>query len=321
LGAIYVFFVGATGGALLSAVLVNAYGARVAVIVIFVPATIIGGLLVIRSASFIKADLAMIVSEIREELDEHERQAADRDNIPALQVNHVDFSYGQVQILFDVGFEVRRGEVLALLGTNGAGKSTILRVIAGLGTPARGVVRMDGRSITYVSPEARTKLGIRLLPGGKGVFGDLSIRENLEMATFNERGDRAEMGRRIDRALGLFPELAERPNDVAGSLSGGQQQLLALAMTLACEPEILIIDELSLGLAPIVVERLVGVIDRLKTDGMTIIVVEQSLNVAMTIAERAVFLEKGHVRFEGPLTQLVGRDDLARAVFLGSEGG
>jgi ABC-type branched-subunit amino acid transport system ATPase component/predicted MFS family arabinose efflux permease len=321
LGAIYVFFVGATGGALLSALLVNAYGARVAVIVIFVPATIIGGLLVIRSASFIKADLAMIVAEIREELEEHERQQEDRENTPALQVNHVDFSYGQVQILFDVGFEVRRGEVLALLGTNGAGKSTILRVIAGLGTPARGVVRMNGRSITYVSPEVRAKLGIRLLPGGKGVFDDLSIRENLEMATFHERGDRVEMRRRIHRALGLFPELAERPNDLAGSLSGGQQQLLALVMTLACEPEILIIDELSLGLAPIMVERLVGVIDRLKADGMTIIVVEQSLNVAMAIAERAVFLEKGRVRFEGPIADLVGRDDLARAVFLGAEGG
>jgi ABC-type branched-subunit amino acid transport system ATPase component len=300
---------------------VNAYGPRVAVIALFVPSTIIGGLLIIRSSTFIRNDLSMIVAEIREELDEHERQAADPATIPALQVNHIDFSYGPVQILFDVGFEVQRGEVLALLGTNGAGKSTVLRVIAGLGTPARGVVRLGGRSITYVSPEQRTRLGIHMLPGGRGVFNDMTVRENLEMAVFNHRSDAAEVERRIAAALDLFPELAEQPGKRASSLSGGQQQLLALARTLACEPEILIIDELSLGLAPIMVERLVGVIERLRATGMTIIVVEQSLNVAQAISDRAVFLEKGHVRFEGPTAELVERRDLARAVFLGEEGG
>lgn len=321
LAGIYVFFVGATGGALISGLFVNAYGPRVAVIALFVPATIIGGLLIIRSSRFIRDDLSMIVAEIREELDEHERQLADPDTIPALQVNHIDFSYGQVQVLFDVSFEVRKGEVLALLGTNGAGKSTILRAIAGLGTPSRGVVRQNGRSITYVSPEMRTRLGIRMLPGGRGVFGDMTVTENLEMATWNYRDDRPDMKRRISTALEFFPELAARPDDSAASMSGGQQQMLALARTLACEPEILIIDELSLGLAPIMVERLVKAIEELKQTGMTIIVVEQSLNVAMAIADRAVFLEKGRVRFEGPIADLVGRNDLARAVFLGAEGG
>jgi ABC-type branched-subunit amino acid transport system ATPase component/predicted MFS family arabinose efflux permease len=321
LGAIYVFFVGGTGGALLAALLVNAYGPRVAVLVIFIPATVLGGLLILRSASFIKDDLAMIVGEIREELEEHERQLADPETVPALQVNHVDFSYGQVQILFDVGFEVRTGEVLALLGTNGAGKSTILRAIAGLGTPSRGVIRQDGRAITYVSPEMRTRLGLHLLPGGNGVFGDMTVHENLEMAAFNHRADRADMQRRIDGALELFPELAERSGEMASSLSGGQQQLLAMARLLTGDPEILMIDELSLGLAPIMVERLVEIVGQLKARGMTIVVVEQSLNVAMAIADRAVFLEKGHVRFEGPIAELVGRDDLVRAVFLGTEGG
>ena len=321
LGAIYIFFVGATGGSVLAGLLVNAYGPRVAVLLLGVPSTVVGGFLIIRSSTFIKDDLSMIVAEIREELDEHERQQADRDAIPAIQVHHVDFSYGQVQILFDVSFEVRRGEVLALLGTNGAGKSTILRVVAGLGTPSRGVVRLNGRNVTYVSPEQRTHLGIHLLPGGDGVFPDMTIRENLEMATWNLRGDRAEMERRIAAALAMFPELAERPRELAGSLSGGQQQLLALARVLACEPDVLIIDELSLGLAPIMVERLVQVIEELRASGMTIIVVEQSLNVAMAIADRAVFLEKGHVRFEGPIVELAERGDLARAVFLGEEGG
>jgi ABC-type branched-subunit amino acid transport system ATPase component len=119
----------------------------------------------------------------------------------------------------------------------------------------------------------------------------------------------------------MFPELADRTGELASSLSGGQQQLLALARTLACEPEILIIDELSLGLAPIMVERLVQAVEQLRQGGMTIIVVEQSLNVAMAISDRAVFLEKGHVRFEGPTAELAARDDLARAVFLGKEGG
>lgn len=321
LGALYIFFVGATGGAVLAGLLVNAYGPRVAVIVLGVPSTIIGGLLIVRGSTFIKDDLTMIVAEIREELDEHERHQADPDTIPAIQVHHIDFSYGQVQILFDVSFEVRKGEVLALLGTNGAGKSTILRVIAGLGTPSRGVVRQNGRNITYVSPEQRTHLGIQLLPGGKGVFGDMTIRENLEMATWNFRDDRSDMERRIAAALEMFPELADRTEELASSLSGGQQQLLALARTLACEPEILIIDELSLGLAPIMVERLVEAIEQLRRSGITIIVVEQSLNVAMAVSDRAVFLEKGHVRFEGPTAELAGRGDLARAVFLGREGG
>ena len=321
LGAIYIFFIGATGGAVLAGLLVNAYGPRVAVITVGVPSTIVGGFLIIRGSMFIKDDLSMIVAEIREELDEHERQQADPETVPAIQVNHVDFSYGQVQILFDVGFEVRKGEVLALLGTNGAGKSTILRVIAGLGTPSRGVVRQNGRNITYVSPEQRTHLGIHLLPGGKGVFGDMTIRENLEMATWNYRDDPADVERRIAKGMEMFPTLAHRPDELASSLSGGQQQLLALSRVLVCEPEILIIDELSLGLAPIMVEQLVEVIEGLRKTGMTIIIVEQSLNVAMAVSDRAVFLEKGHVRFEGPIRELVEREDLARAVFLGKEGG
>lgn len=321
LGAVYIFFIGATGGALLTAVLLDAIGPRWTVALIAFPSSAIGSWLLLRSAAAIREDLSMIVAEIREELDEHERQKSDPAHVPAIQVNHIDFSYGQVQILFDVGFEVRKGEVLALLGTNGAGKSTILRVMAGLGTPSRGVVRHHGRVITYVSPEHRTRLGIRLLPGGKGVFGDMTVRQNLAIATWNHRSDRREMSRRIDEALALFPELAERQDQRAGSLSGGQQQLLALARVLACDPEILMIDELSLGLAPVVVERLIEVIAELRTRGMTIIVVEQSLNVAMAVADRAVFLEKGQVRAEGTMAEIAGRGDLARAVFLGTEGG
>jgi ABC-type branched-subunit amino acid transport system ATPase component/predicted MFS family arabinose efflux permease len=319
LGAIYIFFVGATGGALLAALFTNAFGPRAAVLLLIIPSSIIGGALILRSATFIRHDLSLIVAELQEDLAEQERRSQDTGSVPVLQVRDLDFSYGPVQILFGVDLEVRRGEVLALLGTNGAGKSTLLRVVAGLGTPARGVVRLNGRTVTFVSPERRAALGIRLLIGGRGVFPTMTVRENLEVGAFTYRRDPADVRQRIDRSLDLFPVLRDRLDTPAGALSGGQQQMLALARTLLHDPEVLIIDELSLGLAPAVVEHLLAVIGRLKADGMTIVLVEQSLNVALAIADRAVFLEKGRVRFEGPAAELAERDDLARAVFLGGQ--
>src|SRR6478609_5401931 len=246
ISSLYIFFGGATVGALLAALLVDITGPRAAVLLLSVPSTLIGGALIVRSASFIRNDMALIVSELEEEREEQERRAANPDQIPALQVRDVDFSYGQVQVLFDVNFEVRKGEVLALLGTNGAGKSTILRIIAGLGTPSRGVVRLHGTAITYVAPEQRVKYGIRLLPGGKGVLPQMTIRENLEMGAYVYRSDSEDCERRIARVLELFSALADRQDELAASLSGGQQQMLALAITLLHDPDVLLIDELSL---------------------------------------------------------------------------
>ena len=316
----YIFFVGATGGGLLSAMLSNAYGPRPTVLVLTIPSMLIGGLLIVNGARFIRNDLSLVVAELKEEHDEVQRQRRDPEGTPVVQVNEIDFSYGQVQILFDVGFEVRRGEVLALLGTNGAGKSTILRVLSGLETPERGVVRLNGQTITYTSAEARNKLGIHMLAGGAGVFAPMSVEDNLRMAGYPYRSDPEELERRISRAWDAFPELLERRDASAGTMSGGQQQMLALAMVLLHDPEVLIIDELSLGLAPTVVERLLAIVDDLKAKGMTMIIVEQSLNVALSVADRAVFLEKGRVRFEGAADELLERDDLARAIFLGSVG-
>ena len=321
LGAIYVFFIGATGGALLAAFFTNAVGPRTAILVLSVPSTILGGFLVMRGATSIKSDLSLVVAELRDDLAEHQRQQQDPEHVPAIQVHNIDFSYGAVQVLFNVSFEVQRGEVLALLGTNGAGKSTILRAISGLGTPSRGVVRLHGVPITYVTPEQRVKYGVRLLPGGKGVFPRMTVLENLEIGAYVYRSDTADRDRRIARVLDLFHDLATRQDQMAGSMSGGQQQMLALAITLLHDPDVLLIDELSLGLSPIVVQQLLKIIERLKSEGMTIVIVEQSLNVALAIADRAVFLEKGQVRFEGLAEDLRGRDDLVRAVFLGKEGG
>ncbi|MGB1681839.1 MAG: MFS transporter [Acidimicrobiales bacterium] len=317
----FMFAIGGIGGGLISAFLQDAIGERPTIIILTALFMPIGGFFVIRGSGRLRRDLSLVVAELREEQAEQARQAEDPETIPAIQVNQVDFSYGQVQVLFDVSFEVKKGESLALLGTNGAGKSTILKVITGLGTPERGVVRLNGRTITFATPEARGGLGIEMLPGGQGTWPSMSIADNLQMGAFRYRRDPADVQRRIDRVLDLYPALGERLTTRAGDLSGGQQQMLALARVMLHEPDVLIIDELSLGLAPTVVQDLLGHIDRLRERGQTMVIVEQSLNVALAIADRAVFLEKGQVRFEGPAHELAERDDLARAVFLGTEGG
>ena len=164
-------------------------------------------------------------------------------------------------------------------------------------------------------------MGIVQLPGGKGVFPSLTVMQNLGVSARLNGGTPAEIDGRIEAMLELFPELAERRKQPARSLSGGQQQMLALARVLMHEPEILLIDELSLGLAPVVVQRMLELVDELKARGQTMLIVEQSLNVALAIADRAIFLEKGEVKFEGRPQELLERDDLARAVFFGTEGG
>lgn len=319
IGMAMILGIGGFGGAVVGGLLSDALGVRWAIVALGVPANIIGGLLLINGARFLRNDMSLVVEEIRELEAEHRRVKENPGDIPVLQLRNIDFAYGPVQVLFEVNLDVRRGETLALLGTNGAGKSTVLRVISGLGIPSRGVVRLNGHNVTLCSPEIRVKWGIHQLPGGKAIFAPMSVRENLEMAGFMYRGDDADRRARSERSLTIFPELRDRLHDTAGSLSGGQQQMLGLAMALMHDPDILLIDELSLGLAPVMVESLLGVVDRLKAEGQTMIIVEQSLNIALAIAQRAVFMEKGRILFEGESTELLHRDDLVRAVFLGTE--
>jgi ABC-type branched-subunit amino acid transport system ATPase component/predicted MFS family arabinose efflux permease len=318
---VFLFLVGGFFGGILAGALSDAHGERTALTIVAPLAGAIGGALFIYGSRYLKRDVSLAVEELLEEQSELRRMSAHPDDIPVLQVHNLDFSYGPVQVLFDVGFEVARGEVLALLGTNGAGKSTLLRAISGLGIPDRGVVRLNGRTLTYVDAEIRFQQGIVQLRGGAGVFPELTVGENLHTALLTSKLSRTIRQERIDRVLMTFPALAPRRAVLARDLSGGQQQMLALAMALVHEPEILLIDELSLGLAPLVVEELLGVVQALKARGQTMIVVEQSLNVALAFADRAIFMEKGRVRFEGAARDLAERDDLVRAVFLGGEGG
>jgi branched-chain amino acid transport system ATP-binding protein len=241
-------------------------------------------------------------------------------DVPLLDVAGLDVSYGSLQVLFDVDLRVDRGEIVALLGTNGAGKSTLLRAIAGL-SRCRGGIALDGRGLANRRPERIVRDGVALMPGGKAVFPTLTVAEHLRLACWTFRRDRQRIADSTDDVLELFPALGDRLDACAGDLSGGEQQQLALATTLLLRPEVLLIDELSLGLSPIVVAALCDVVRRLHREGVTIVVVEQSVNVALTLAERAVFMEKGTVRFQGPTRELLDRPDLLRSVFLEGAGG
>jgi len=234
-----------------------------------------------------------------------------------LEVRDIDFSYGHLQVLFGISLEVFRGEALALVGTNGAGKSTLLRVIAGLETPTTGSVTFDGRDITGARAERLAGEGLILIPGGRAIFTDMTVAENLEMQALCIRRQRGLVKERTERVLTTFPRLAERLHQQAGTLSGGEQQQLALGKALMLDPQVLCIDELSLGLAPVVIGELMAIVRQLNESGITLVVVEQSLNIAAQLCERAVFLEKGEVRFEGQTADLLEQDDIARAVFFG----
>ncbi len=228
----------------------------------------------------------------------------------------IDFAYGPMPVLFGLSFQIVPGEILGLLGTNGSGKSTALRVLCGLNHPSGGRVILDGNDVTGLPAESLVERGITLVEGGHAIFDDLTVMENLEIGTYSLRHNRQLCRERIDEALTLTPLLRDRAGDAAGSLSGGQQQQLALAKALLVRPRLLCIDELSLGLAPSVVLSLLSTLHEINARGTTLVLVEQSLKVAADICDRAIFLEKGEVSFEGPPGELLERGDIARSVFV-----
>ena len=236
---------------------------------------------------------------------------------PLLDVRALDVAYGWVRVLEGIDLRVAAGETVALLGTNGAGKSTLLRAISGVLRPRAGTVAFDGTDITGMSSAEVVKRGIVQMAGARATFPGLSIEENLRVgATVVPRNVRQQ---RIDEALSLFPWLEQRRSQQAGSLSGGEQQMLGLARALIAKPRLLMIDELSLGLAPVIVTQLLDVIDTLRKQGLTVLLVEQHVDLALDFSDRAYFLERGRVRFEGPAKALRGNRELLRAVLLTSE--
>lgn len=235
---------------------------------------------------------------------------------PILEIRGLCVAYDGVVVLQDVDLDVATGEVVALLGTNGAGKSTALRAVAGLAPITAGRVRLDGIDVTRVRPELVAARGVASAPGGVGTFPSLTVAEHLRLAGWTRHREPDELQGAIDDALGRLPELRDRRAARARDLSGGQQQMLNLAMALVARPRLLLLDELSLGLAPVVVTRLLGVVRDLASSGTAVLLVEQSVPLALEVAERAYFLEKGTVRFAGPTRDLLERPDLVRAVFL-----
>ncbi|MGV3758243.1 MAG: MFS transporter [Actinomycetota bacterium] len=287
--------------------------------ILMVPVFLLGGAVISSSRQTISADIAEVwkATAARSEV------AYDRahgGSAPLLLVRGVEVGYDGVQVLFGIDLEVQEGEILALLGTNGAGKSTLLKAICGVTEADNGAIIFDGRDITHAPPHEIAAMDIRLMPGGHGVFTSLTVEENLRAAAWlQRRGKGAGRGaaeRAVAEALTPFPALERRREEPAGNLSGGQQQQLALAMALLPRPRLLLVDELSLGLAPLIVSQLIPLLRAARDEGSTIVLVEQSADVALAVSDRAVFLEKGEVRFHGPAAELRGRTDLLRAVFL-----
>ena len=311
-------FGGFAGGIILGAI---SDASNVTTALTFVgPVCALGGALLIVGSRYVRRDITLVIEDVLERYAEGKRRQAGG-AIPALQIHNLDFFYGTQQVLFDVNLEVHEGEIVALLGTNGAGKSTLLRAVAGLDHPHRGVIRIFGTNCTYLEPEQILDLGAALLVGGKMTFPGLTVRDNLRIGEHSFRRDAARAQAALDAAVAMFPELEPRLDQPAGTLSGGEQQMLALARVMMTKPRLLMIDELAFGLAPMTVERLMGIVRDVNAQGTTVIIVEQSVNRAMNLAERAFFLERGQVRFEGSIADLLQRSDLLRPIFLASASG
>jgi branched-chain amino acid transport system ATP-binding protein len=281
---------------------------------VMIPMFVIGSLMLRSVADVIDADIAQVwqSAAARSEVLYDRRQGTTN----LLLLKGVEAGYDNRTVLHGIDLRLDEGEVVALLGTNGAGKSTLLKSISGIVEADRGAIVLDGRDITHAPPNEIAALGIVQMPGGQGVFGSLTVEENLELAGWTNRRDPAGVAAATAEVLAMFPVLADRLDSPAANMSGGQQQMLALAMSFVMRPRVLLIDELSLGLAPVVVGQLLPIVRRMADDGVTVVLVEQSVNVALTVADRAYFMERGTIRFDGPTAELLDRPDLLRSVFL-----
>jgi len=234
---------------------------------------------------------------------------------PVLEVDRVSAAYGPLQVLFEASLEVRPGEMVALLGPNGVGKSTLLKVIAGLLPATAGSVRFGGVDVTAAAPRKRVDLGLCQVVG-QATFSSLTVRENLEMHGYTAR-DKAWHKESVAAALAVFPRLASRRDQPASTLSGGERQMLALAKSIVQDPRILVVDEFSLGLAPVVVGGLMELVRRLNARGTAVLLVEQSVNVALSLVDRAYMMERGAIVAEENAAELQGDPERLRQLMLG----
>ncbi|WP_094547220.1 ABC transporter ATP-binding protein [Petroclostridium xylanilyticum] len=229
-----------------------------------------------------------------------------------LKIKNLNTGYGDLKVLFDVSIEVNEGEVVTLVGSNGAGKTTLLRVISGLIPLISGEVLWYDQDISKIPAYKRPELGIAHIPQGRGILGTLTVKENLLMGAYIKNA-RPKRNERIEYVLNLFPILRERANQMAGTLSGGQQQMLAIARALMMEPKLLILDEPSLGLAPIIVEEVFDIIRNIRIEGVSILLIEQNLLQALSVADRGYVFETGRVVIEGPSRDLLNNQDIKKA--------
>ena len=235
--------------------------------------------------------------------------------MPILEVKEIEAGYGPIRALDGVSIEVAEGEAVAIIGANGAGKTTLLMAISGVVSARRGTISFEGRPIVGLPTHAITKLGIGHAPEGRRIFPRLSVRENLQLGGFTQT-DRATVARDIEEACGLFPVLGKRMSQMGGTLSGGEQQMLALARALIGRPKLLLLDEPSLGLAPLIVQKIFEVIGSLAKRGIAVVLVEQNARAALKLADRGYVLETGRITLSGPGKDLAG-DRRVREAYLG----
>jgi branched-chain amino acid transport system ATP-binding protein len=230
-----------------------------------------------------------------------------------LKVEHIDVAYGAISALHSLSLEVNEGEIVTLIGCNGAGKSTTLRAISGMVPPRRGRVSFAGDDVTGVAPHKLVERGLSHVPEGRGIFANLTVSENLDLGAFARRHKRNEIAADRERALTLFPRIRERLKQVAGTLSGGEQQMLAIARALLARPKLLLLDEPSLGLAPQLVQLIFSIIREINKQGTTILLVEQNAHMALAVANRAYVLQTGEIIKSGPARQLLEDPDVKKA--------
>lgn len=231
-----------------------------------------------------------------------------------LKVDHIDVFYGKVQALFDICFEVGEHEIVSIIGSNGAGKSTLMKTIMGINRPARGSIHFGGEKIDGMKTNRVVEKGLVYIPEGREVFPKMTVRDNLVMGAYSRRYSASQMNGRLEEMFHIYPRLKERQSQMAGSLSGGEQQMLAIARGLMCEPKMVMFDEPSLGLAPVIVDEMFDTIVAIKTNmNIPIVIVEQNAFMAMSISDRTYVLEVGHSTTNGPSGKLLDSPEIKKA--------